>query len=106
QVVPNRQLGQNFLVDAGLSQWIVDRLDPQPDDVVVEVGPGTGALSRHLAGRCRRLVLIEKDRRLVEYLREEFSSFEGQVEVVHGDAVEFDKRPLFVEGPVKLIGNL
>lgn len=106
QVVPNRQLGQNFLIDTAFSQWIVNQLDPQADDVVVEVGPGTGALSRHLLGRCRRLILIEKDQRLVEYLREEFSSFEGQVEVVHGDAVEFDKRPLFVEGPVKLIGNL
>ena len=52
------------------------------------------------------LVLIEKDQRLAEYLREEFASAKGQVEVVHADAVEFDKRPLFVEGEVKLIGNL
>lgn len=106
QVVPNRQLGQNFLIDAGFSQWIVDQLDPQADDVIVEVGPGTGALSRYLAGRCRRLILIEKDRRLVEYLREEFASADGRVEVIHGDAVEFDKRPLFLEGRVKLVGNL
>lgn len=106
QVTPNRQLGQNFLIDAEFSQWIVDQLDPQADDVIVEVGPGTGALSRYLLGRCRRLILIEKDQRLVEYLREEFASADGRVEVIHADAVEFDTRPLFLEGRVKLIGNL
>ena len=106
QVVPNRKLGQNFLIDVEFSQWIVDQLDPQPDDVIVEVGSGTGALSRHLVGRCSRLILIEKDERLAEYLCDELVSTDGQVEVIHGDAVEFDKRPLFVDGPIKLIGNL
>ncbi len=105
-VVPSRQLGQNFLIDDTFSKWIVDQLDPQPEDVIVEIGPGTGALSRHLIGRCRKLILIEKDQRLAEHLREEFADVADQVEVRNEDAIEFDKRPLFVEGPIKLIGNL
>lgn len=106
EVVPNRQLGQNFLIDVSFSKWIVDQLDPQPEDVIVEIGPGTGALSRHLVGRCRKLILIEKDRRLAEYLNAEFVNDSGQVEVLNEDAIDFDKRPLFANGPIKLIGNL
>ncbi|MCF6311595.1 MAG: 16S rRNA (adenine(1518)-N(6)/adenine(1519)-N(6))-dimethyltransferase RsmA [Verrucomicrobiales bacterium] len=104
-VVPSRELGQNFLVDEEFSKWIVDQLDPQPEDVIVEIGPGTGALSRHLVGRCRKLILIEKDRRLAEFLRGEFVD-SSEVEVIHADAITYDKRPLFLEGPIKLIGNL
>lgn len=105
-VVPSRELGQNFLVDEEFSKWIVDQLDPQAEDVIVEIGPGTGALSQHLVGRCRKLVLIEKDRRLADFLRAEFVDSAEQVEVIHADAISFDKRPLFLEGPIKLIGNL
>ena len=103
-VVPSRELGQNFLIDDSFSKWIVDQLDPE--DVIVEIGPGTGALSEHLIGRCRKLILIEKDRRLAEYLREKFTDVADQVEVRNEDAIDFDKRPLFIEGPIKLIGNL
>ncbi len=105
-VVPSRELGQNFLIDDSFSKWIVDQLDPQPEDVIIEIGPGTGALSQHLIGRCRKLILIEKDRRLVDHLREKFADAAEQVEILNEDAINFDKRPLFVVGPVKLIGNL
>ncbi|MFK5923552.1 MAG: 16S rRNA (adenine(1518)-N(6)/adenine(1519)-N(6))-dimethyltransferase RsmA [Verrucomicrobiota bacterium] len=108
EVVPSRELGQNFLIDVTFSKWIVDQLDPQPEDVIVEVGPGTGALSRHLVGSCRKLILIEKDPRLARYLRKEFAEgiAAGEVDVRNEDAIHFDKRPLFIEGPIKWIGNL
>ena len=44
-VVPSKKLGQNFLTDPNTARWIVDQLDPGPDDFMVEVGPGTGSLS-------------------------------------------------------------
>ena len=43
-VVPSKKLGQNFLTDPNTARWIVDQLNPGPDDFVVEVGPGTGSL--------------------------------------------------------------
>lgn len=101
---PSRKLGQSFLVDTALSRWIASQLRVGPEDCVVEVGPGFGALTEHLAGRCRRLILIEADGRLADFLRERYAS--KGVEVVHGDATEFDVRPLFLEGGVKFIGNL
>lgn len=104
-VVPSKKLGQNFLTDQNTARWIVDQLDPQPEDFVVEVGPGTGALSSQLVGRVRRLLLVEFDRRLAEWLTRHFAD-EDSVEVIHADGARFDLRQLFAEQPVKLLGNL
>lgn len=104
-VLPSKQLGQNFLIDPNLACWIVAQLGAEPDDAVVEVGPGTGALSEHLAGRVRRLVLIEFDPRLAAHLRERFRDTPG-VEVHHADGARFDPRPLFKLRPVRFLGNL
>ncbi|MEM6916863.1 MAG: 16S rRNA (adenine(1518)-N(6)/adenine(1519)-N(6))-dimethyltransferase RsmA, partial [Verrucomicrobiota bacterium] len=103
-LTPSRKLGQSFLVDSHISQWIASQLHLEPEDCVVEVGPGFGALTEHIAGKCRRFVLVEKDGRLAEYLAEKYGPM--GVEVIHADATEFDVRPLFLEGSVKLIGNL
>lgn len=104
-VTPSRQLGQNFLIDPNMARWIVDQLEAGPDDAVVEVGPGTGALSSILAGKVRRLVLVEYDARLAAWLKERFAG-DPTVEVHHADGARFDIRPLFKLGPVKFLGNL
>ncbi len=104
-VIPSRKLGQNFLHDANVARWIGEQLDPQPEDCIVEVGPGTGALSEHLVGKVRKLVLVEYDQRLAEYLREKFAH-EPSVTVHSEDGARFDLRPLWAEGKVKLLGNL
>lgn len=104
-VMPSRQLGQNFLTDAATARAIVDHLDLQPEDTVVEVGPGTGALTNHVVGRVKKMVLVEFDSRLAAALKEKFAG-RADVEVVHQDAVEFDLRRLFPERPIKFLGNL
>ena len=104
-VLPSKQLGQNFLIDPNMARWIVAQLDATAEDAVVEVGPGTGSLSVHLAGRVRRLILIEFDARLAEALRERFREVPG-VEVHHADGAKFDGRTLFKHRPLKFLGNL
>lgn len=104
-VMPSRQLGQNFLCDPNMARWITEQLDPRPEDTVVEVGPGTGALTAHLVGRVKRIVLVEFDSRLAAWLRERFAG-EGSVEVHHADGAKFDARSLFKHRPVKFLGNL
>jgi len=104
-VRPSRQLGQNFLCDPNTARWIVEQLEIDPDDAVVEVGPGTGALSSQLVGRVRRLILIEFDSRLAAWLRERFAG-EASVEVHHADAARFDPRGLWKHRPLKFLGNL
>ncbi|HVE16265.1 MAG TPA: 16S rRNA (adenine(1518)-N(6)/adenine(1519)-N(6))-dimethyltransferase RsmA [Chthoniobacterales bacterium] len=103
-MTPSRSLGQNFLFDQNLAQWIVAQLDIQPGDHVVEIGPGLGSLTEFLVATGNTVTLIEKDDRLIAHLRERFES--PTVEVVHGDAIEFDTRRLLGRGPLKVAGNL
>ena len=98
-------MGSVFLTDDSQSQWIADQVEPLPQDIIVEVGPGTGALTDQLIDRAGRLVLIEFDRKLAGALQERFAANDA-VTVFHEDAVKFDVRPLFADGPVKFIGNL
>ena len=100
-----RSLGQNFLVDANIQRKIVEALAPAPGDVVLEIGPGTGALTRPLAGRVRRLVAIELDDELAPALARLFGDVTG-VEIVHADAMEVDLAGLAGEVPVKIVGNI
>jgi len=104
-VRPNRQLGQNFLCDPEVAQWITDQLDPRPEDSVVEVGPGTGALSELLLGRVKRVILIEFDSRLAAWLKERFRD-RDDVEIHHADGARFDPRVLWKHRPLKFLGNL
>ena len=104
-VKPSRQLGQNFLCDPNVARWIVDQLEVAPDDAVVEVGPGTGALSELLVGRVRRLILVEFDARLAAYLRERFAE-RDDVEIHHADGAQFDTRVLWKHRRLKFLGNL
>lgn len=105
EVRPSKSLGQNFLIDENVARWIVEQLEITSDDCVVEVGPGTGALTEHIVPLCRKLVLVEFDNRLADYQRQRWSDH-PQVEVHHADGATWDPRWLFAEAPVKFMGNL
>lgn len=103
---PKRSLGQNFLVDPNLQRKIVDALEPDAEDVVVEIGPGRGALTAHLAGRVRRLVAVEKDDDLAAELSARYAGDPGVV-IVRGDALEIEPAALgIVPADAKVVGNL
>jgi 16S rRNA (adenine1518-N6/adenine1519-N6)-dimethyltransferase len=104
-VLPSKQLGQNFLVDPNMARWIVGQLEISADDAVCEVGPGTGALTEHLIGKVRKLILIEFDARLALALMKRFEN-DPNVEVHHADGAKFDRRQLFKHRPLKFLGNL
>ena len=86
---PRKRFGQNFLIRDELSERIVEHAHLKPDDVVVEIGPGAGALTPRLARRARQVIAVEKDTGLVEFLREDLSEWRG-IEIVEGDFLEFD----------------
>ena len=103
-VRPAKRLGQNFLHDQNLARWIVQQAQINADDFVLEIGPGLGALSGEIVQRGARLLALEKDARLVDFLREKFS--DSKCEIRHCDALDFDTRILFAERNVKVVGNL
>lgn len=105
QFAPKKSLGQNFLLDDGISRWIADQIQPDGAPLVIEIGPGHGALTKHLAGRAGKLLLMEKDDALADALRFQFEK-RDDVELWHGDATRYDMRPLFASGSVKAVGNL
>ena len=84
---PRKRLGQHFLVDRGALERIADALAPTGDDIVVEIGPGRGALTDLLVRRAKRVVAIELDRDLVPYLRDRYRDA-GNVEVIERDVLE------------------
>ena len=104
RVVPVKTLGQNFLHDQNLARWIVQQAELSAADFVVEIGPGLGAITEPALATGARILAIEKDARLADFLRQRFAG--SRLEVLHGDALEFDVRQLFPRGPVKLLGNL
>ncbi|MBV8099807.1 MAG: ribosomal RNA small subunit methyltransferase A, partial [Verrucomicrobia bacterium] len=81
---PRKSLGQNFLHDNNLARWIVERLELQPGEHVLEIGPGLGALTEWLPLDRVSATLLEKDRLFASFLRERFS--EPSLEVRLGDA--------------------
>src|SRR5881628_2262536 len=104
QLSPAKTLGQNFLHDQNLARWIVDQAQITPDDYVVEIGPGLGALTRFILEKGAHVLAIEKDARLAGFLRAHFPN--QRLEIVNSDALKFDSRSLFAQRSVKLLGNL
>ena len=96
---PRKRFGQHFLHEKGVLEKLVDAIQPAPSDFIVEIGPGEGALTEHLAG-VQALHLIELDRDLAARLTQQFP----QATVHTGNALEFD----FAQFPVgmRIVGNL
>lgn len=98
-----RSLGQNFLSDPNIARKIVDALDIKPGDNVLEIGPGRGALTEHVAARSPgRYVALEMDNALADALGERYP----QIEVVRGDAMAYAWGSLAAEDGWKIVGNL
>ncbi len=97
-----KSLGQNFLQDQNTCRRIVDAIKPTPEDHIIEIGPGQGALTRFLVDAApARLTVLEMDDYLAEQLDEEYPI----LEVVRTDALLFPWDSLN-DGPCKIIGNL
>jgi 16S rRNA (adenine1518-N6/adenine1519-N6)-dimethyltransferase len=101
---PAKTLGQNFLHDQNLARWIVDQAQITPDDYVVEIGPGLGALTRFILGKGAHVLAVEKDARLADFLRAHLDH--ERLEILNIDALKLDPRSLFAHRTVKLVGNL
>ena len=105
-IIPKKSLGQNFLIDENIARNIIRDLHLTADDVVVEIGPGQGALTKYLAECARKLIAVEIDGRVVGELQARFDS--TNVTILHQDFLEFDLHALHaqVDRKLRLVGNI
>ncbi len=105
-VTLKKRWGQNFLVNRGVRDKILELIDPRPSEAVWEIGPGLGCLTAELVGRCRLLVAFEIDHGLLRFLSQSFTGRDDFV-LEAGDAVERWGRAVERYGvPDKVVGNL
>lgn len=102
---PDKTLGQNFLHDEAALGKIAAAADLQPDDSVLEIGPGLGALTRHLAHAARQVVAVELDRRLEPVLRYVLRDF-SNVQIVWGDILKQDLSALPLDDGYLVAANI
>ena len=104
RAVPKRSLGQHFLIDENILGVIGRLAELAADDVVLEIGPGLGVLTRYLADRVARVHAVELDAKLEPHLRERLGG-RANVDLVLGDALRLDLAALS-PAPQKLVANL
>lgn len=102
---PKKSLGQHFLHERGVIEKIVLAVNPQPGDVLVEIGPGQGAITFPLLRRHGRLTVVEFDRDLITPLMEAAEGL-GELTIVHKDVLKVDFGKLAGDGRIRLVGNL
>jgi 16S rRNA (adenine1518-N6/adenine1519-N6)-dimethyltransferase len=105
RITLRHSLGQNFLIDAALRDAVADAVGVGPEDEVVEVGAGVGTLTIALAARCRRVLAVELDHRLMPALREVVAASD-RVEVVEADILKLDIAQLYPDGGEVVAGNI
>ncbi len=86
---PSKGLGQNFLIDENVLQKIITAANLNKNDIVLEVGPGIGTLTQELAQKAKKVIAIEKDKTMVEILKETLKGFDN-VEVINGDILKIE----------------
>ncbi len=102
EIAVKKKLGQNFLTDRNITRKIVTASGAGSEENILEIGPGFGALTREIIDVCPAFTVIEKDRRLAEFIRTEYP----QLNLIEGDFLEIDLNPLAEEKPLRVLGNI
>lgn len=101
---PRKRFGQNFLHDPGIIERIVDLINPKPNQQLVEIGPGQGALTAPLLVAAGKLDVVELDRDLIPELEARFAG-QGELNIHQADALKFDLCQL-TDNKLRVVGNL
>jgi 16S rRNA (adenine1518-N6/adenine1519-N6)-dimethyltransferase len=104
-ITPKKSLGQNFLHDPNALEKIIEVAGLTPDAVVVEIGPGTGSLTRALARHAARVIAVEVDGRLIPLLQHELADL-PHVELVHADILAVNLAEWVGGQPYVVVANL
>ena len=106
-----QSLGQNFLVNAGVIQKILNAAEITNSDLIVEIGPGKGVLPEELRKKANRVIALEKDHRLISVLKNTFQG-SGNIEIIESDVLKFNPYSIFpspysiIHNPYKIVANI
>ncbi len=104
---PKKSLGQNFLRDGNIARNIVASLHLRPDDVVLEIGPGEGALTKYLVPQLSHLIVVEVDDRVVRRMEELYTA--DDITILHQDFLKTDLGAISADRntpTIRIIGNI
>ncbi len=105
KIIPFKKFGQNFLIDSVVLKKIIAFCALSQRDVVLEIGPGMGALTKEIAPRAKKIIAVEKDRRIVPLLKESLSSLKN-LKIIEGDILKIKTENLGLPKNYKIIANL
>lgn len=100
--LPKKRFGQNFLTDTDIIRSLVEAIHPQPDDIMVEIGPGLGAMTKPLLQRLNHLHAVELDRDIVAWMQQHYPA--DKIIIHNVDALKFDFASLGEK--IRVVGNL
>ena len=108
----NKSLGQNFLIDSNVIEKIIDGSDVSKNDLVIEIGPGLGTLTKFLLEKAYKVICVELDNKMIDILNDRFKLY-NNFEVIHNDILKLDLNSLIEKEKqdtniknVKIVANL
>lgn len=107
-ITANKNLGQNFLIDDEAVNGIVEAAKVSKDDLIIEIGPGLGTLTKELLDRAGKVICIELDKRMIEVLNDRFSMYDN-FKVLNEDVLKVDLKNLISKEKIittKIVANL
>ena len=103
KIKPKKSLGQNFLIDQNIINLIINSVSIKKNDILLEVGPGTGNLTEKIIlKKPKKIIVVEKDKDLVKKLLEKFNN---KIEIINDDILKINEEKLF-ESKITVFGNL
>ena len=107
-IIANKNLGQNFLVDDEIVLGIVNAANITKNDLVIEIGPGLGTLTKELLERAGKVTCIELDKRMIQILQDRFSMY-SNFEIINNDVLKVNLKEIIKKANlpnVKIVANL
>jgi len=102
--VPSKRFGQNFLIDKNIIKKILNQAKLGSKDIVLEIGPGIGTMTRELAKKAQKIIAVEKDPKMIEILKETTQDFQN-IEIINADIMKYEV-PKIKYRDYKVIANL
>lgn len=107
-IYASKNLGQNFLIDENIVEEIIEKANITKEDLVIEIGPGLGTLTKYLLEKAGKVVCIELDNRMITILKDRFANNQN-FEIIHEDVLKVDLKKLILENKnlkAKVVANL